>query len=380
MSPQARFFCNSLSLSLSLACSLALSLSLSLSLCTWILWSDPSASPGALSVMPLWAPPVVGHSVPPLRVLVPVCPRSSCTQNGGEICGCRVVLLSPNGPWPKILQVLFACQMCEAANSQIDRPLSSVLGCRNIESPPPPPGGGWSPQKVKGRTVHSSLYVPQKGSKGQGSVRTAVHPSPREHGKGGGTQNGAPLAACQGGGAGVRKRGSKPPRPGAFQCSPSPRCSTVPWRQILEQEGCGNSGCVPADPLQAMFDRSCGHSATEVPADATAEEREAIQHKEEGFRAQSLANVTFVAQLFNRGILSQRVMHEHVLRPLLDKDHRPAPSPCAAPHPSLWLRSHTQYSCHASAHASLTPPPPTSLFLTTQNARNCCAPLMCNVM
>jgi hypothetical protein len=72
---------------------------------------------------------------------------------------------------------------------------------------------------------------------------------------------------------------------------------------------------------QAMFDRSCGHSAEEIPADATEEQIEVIKKTEEGFRMQSLANITFMAQLFNRSLLSERIMHLHVIRKLLDKDH-----------------------------------------------------------
>ena len=82
--------------------------------------------------------------------------------------------------------------------------------------------GGVGKRGTKGCKANSSRCVPHKGSEGQGSVRTAVHPSPRQHGKGGGTQKGAPLAACPWSPPSKGEGSGKEAPPGDFQSSPSP--------------------------------------------------------------------------------------------------------------------------------------------------------------
>eukprot|EP00667_Euglena_gracilis_P000619 EG_transcript_619 len=72
---------------------------------------------------------------------------------------------------------------------------------------------------------------------------------------------------------------------------------------------------------QNMFDSSCDHVAGVAPDTASEEEREAIAAKEKKFRMMSLANITFMAQLFNRSLLSDKIMHLHVIARLLQKDH-----------------------------------------------------------
>ena len=72
----------------------------------------------------------------------------------------------------------------------------------------------------KGRKADSSRCVSQKGSEGQGTVRTAVHPSPHQHGKGGVHKKGLHWPPALGvphpkGGGGLEKGLHAPP--------PSPR-------------------------------------------------------------------------------------------------------------------------------------------------------------
>ena len=110
--------------------------------------------------------------------------------------------------------------------------------------------GGSGKGAAKGRKANSSRCVPQKGSKGQGSVRTAVHPSPHQHGKGGATQKRAPLAACpwsppskRGGGS---RKGVPSPPPSRFSMFPEStvvlgvRVSVTP--AAARDEGCRHAG------------------------------------------------------------------------------------------------------------------------------------------
>ena len=118
--------------------------------------------------------------------------------------------------------------------------------------------GGVGKGAPKGRKANSSRCVPQKCSKGQGSVRTVVHPSPVSAGDGG-SQKGLhwlpALAAPPSRGGGVWKRGSNPPPPpggggGLFhfpraQCLVPTLCGTqsdsdMPWAVSLHSSRHGD--------------------------------------------------------------------------------------------------------------------------------------------
>jgi len=72
---------------------------------------------------------------------------------------------------------------------------------------------------------------------------------------------------------------------------------------------------------QTMFELSYSHRACKIPDDLPKEKRVALQNEEDAFRSRSLANTTFVAQLFNRSLLSERIMHTHLIHRLIEKDH-----------------------------------------------------------
>lgn len=104
-------------------------------------------------------------------------------------------------------------------------------------------------------------------------------------------------------------------------------CSKI--RNLRQQSVEGEPAAAPLaefrrlilNKCQTMFDQSCDHVAAVIPADISETEREAIVKKEEGFRMVSLANITYMAQLFNRNLLSEKIMHMHVIHTLLGKDH-----------------------------------------------------------
>ena len=58
-----------------------------------------------------------------------------------------------------------------------------------------------------------------------------------------------------------------------------------------------------------------------VPDDATEEERETIEKAEYKFKSRSLGNIKFIAELFKRSLLSERIMHIVIKILLLDTDH-----------------------------------------------------------
>jgi len=71
---------------------------------------------------------------------------------------------------------------------------------------------------------------------------------------------------------------------------------------------------------QNMFDLSCNYEPLDTDGMEEAEKEEKIK-KEESFKVDTLANITFMAQLFNRSLLSEKIMHMHVIGKLLGKDH-----------------------------------------------------------
>jgi len=72
---------------------------------------------------------------------------------------------------------------------------------------------------------------------------------------------------------------------------------------------------------QARFEEGSRHQQTVVPDDATEEEREAIEKAEYKFKSRSLGNIKFIAELFKRSLLSERIMHIVIKILLLDTDH-----------------------------------------------------------
>jgi hypothetical protein len=75
---------------------------------------------------------------------------------------------------------------------------------------------------------------------------------------------------------------------------------------------------------QARFEEGSKRQQTILPADADPDERDRIQKQEQRYKARSLGNIRFVAELFKRSLLSERIMHVVVKTLLMDTDHTDA--------------------------------------------------------
>lgn len=72
---------------------------------------------------------------------------------------------------------------------------------------------------------------------------------------------------------------------------------------------------------QARFEEGSKHQQTVIPADADDAERHRIEKSEMRYKARSLGNIKFIAELFKRSLLSERIMHIVIRILLLDTDH-----------------------------------------------------------
>eukprot|EP00667_Euglena_gracilis_P001234 EG_transcript_1235 len=72
---------------------------------------------------------------------------------------------------------------------------------------------------------------------------------------------------------------------------------------------------------QARFEEGSKHQQTVLPDDADPAERDRIEKQEQRYKARSLGNIKFIAELFKRSLLSERIMHIVIKILLLDTDH-----------------------------------------------------------
>lgn len=75
---------------------------------------------------------------------------------------------------------------------------------------------------------------------------------------------------------------------------------------------------------QARFEEGSKHQQTVLPSDADPEERDQVEKMEQRYKARSLGNIKFIAELFKRSLLSERIMHIVIRILLLDTDHTDA--------------------------------------------------------
>eukprot|EP00668_Euglena_longa_P004979 GGOE01005847.1.p1 GENE.GGOE01005847.1~~GGOE01005847.1.p1 ORF type:complete len:1039 (-),score=252.58 GGOE01005847.1:994-4038(-) len=75
---------------------------------------------------------------------------------------------------------------------------------------------------------------------------------------------------------------------------------------------------------QVRFEEGSKHQQTVIPDDADPAERDRIEKLEQRYKARSLGNIKFIAELFKRSLLSERIMHVVIKILLLDTDHTDA--------------------------------------------------------